>query len=372
MSVQELTKNKKYRIDIPISYNGNSRKRYLETFYGTHKQAKDRHDMLKSQFKNKPYIINNKIKVQELMNDWLESSKMKWSPKTYNANTYWVKNVNKHIGSIRLKDLNVKTLENFYKELKEKTTLADNTIRHHYAVINAALNKAVKWGFIERNPNSLVEKPKAEKKEIEFYTPSEVEKLLIALKSESLKYEALIRLAIDSGARRGEITGLTWEDIDFETQTITINKTTQYLKSLGVYEKGTKNSSSNRNFRLSDSTIRALIEYRNEQLEIKSKLGNKWQGSKRIFTTDYGADMHPDTPSKILDTIIKRHNLKRITFHGLRHTSISLQIYQGYQPQVISRRAGHSNVIVTDAVYSHVTKEYFETVSYGMNKFLDI
>lgn len=101
------------------------------------------------------------------------------------------------------------------------------------------------------------------------------------------------------------------------------------------------------------------------------KLGSKWQNSKRVFTTDYGADMHPDTPSQILSKIIKKHGLKRITFHGLRHTSISLQISSGIQSQVISKRAGHSNVAVTHSIYSHFFDDEFKEVADTMETFLN-
>ena len=99
---------------------------------------------------------------------------------------------------------------------------------------------------------------------------------------------------------------------------------------------------------------------------------NKWKGSKRVFTTDYGADMHPNTPSSILTKIIKKYNLKMINFHGLRHTSISLQIQKGIQPQIISRRAGHSNLSTTHSIYSHFFKESYKEVAEEMNNILNI
>lgn len=80
--------------------------------------------------------------------------------------------------------------------------------------------------------------------------------------------------------------------------------------------------------------------------------------------------MHPDTPSKILDKIIKKHELKRISFHGLRHTSISLQISSGIQAQIISKRAGHSSVTVTHNTYSHFFDNEFKDVANKMDDFL--
>ena len=372
MAVQELIRNKKYKIDIPLGYNGSKRIRHIETFLGGKKEAILRENELKLSIKNNTYINKNKITVEQLLNEWLEYSKTVWSPKTYVSNKHWVENINKSIGHILLKNLNVKLLEDFYIELRTTTNYSDKTIQHHYTIISTALNKAVVWGYILNNPNIRIEKPKIKKKEIECYSPEEVEKLVTALQNECIKYQALIMLALDSGARRGEITGLTWDDIDFNKSTININKTTQYLKEYGIFEKDTKTATSNRTIYISQTTLDLLKRYQTQQLERKMHLGNKWQNSNRVFTTEYGADMHPDTPSQILERIIKKHNLKRITFHGLRHTSISLQISSGIQAQIISRRAGHSNVTVTHNTYSHFFENEFQDVANVMQELLTV
>lgn len=370
MAIKELIKNKKYKIDIPIGYNGTKRIRHIETFYGGKKEAVLRENEIKLSIKNNTYINKNKITVEQLLNEWLEHSKMIWSPKTYVSNKHWVENINNSIGFIHLKDLNTKVLEDFYVRLRTTTHYSDKTIQHHYTIISTALNKAVDWGYILSNPNARIEKPKVKKKEIECYSPEEVELLVKALQDESLKYQALIMLALDSGARRGEITGLTWDDVDFKKYTININKTTQYVKEYGIFEKDTKTSTSNRIIYISKTTIDILNKYRKEQLENKMKMGSKWKNSKRVFTTADGADMHPDTPSQILEKIINKHDLKRITFHGLRHTSISLQISSGIQSQIISKRAGHSNVTVTHNTYSHFFDNEFKDVANKMDNIL--
>ena len=372
MAVQEIIKNKKYKIDIPIGYNGNKRIRHIETFYGGKKEAVLRESELKLSIKTNTYINKSKITMKELLEEWLEYSKHVWSPKTYTANKHWCDNIIKSIGHIHIQDLNVKLLEDFYNELRNNTNYSDKTIQHHYTIISTALNKAVIWGYILNNPNVRIEKPKVRKKEIECYSPEEVNQLIKALQDEPLKYQAIIMLALDSGARRGEITGLTWQDIDTKKSTMLINKSTQYTKELGIFEKDTKTPTSNRTIYLSKTTINILKKYQKEQLEKKMKLGNKWKNSKRIFTTEYGADMHPDTPSQILDKIIKRHQLKRIRFHGLRHTCVSLQISSGIQAQIISKRAGHSNVTVTHNTYSHFFDNEFKEVANTMDNFLQI
>lgn len=372
MAVQEIIKNKKYKIDIPLGYSGTKRIRHIETFYGGKKEAVLRENELKLQLKNNTYIKKNKLTMEELMNEWLESKQNEIELKTYKSYKLWATKIINAIGSIKVKDVNVKILEDFYNELRTTTALAPKSIQDIYTTMSMALNKAIKWGYILNNPNLQIDKPKVKKQEIQCYSPEDVEKMLSVLKNEPLKYQAIITLAIDSGCRRGEITGLTWNDVDFDKSFIVVNKTTQYLPTQGIYEKSTKSETSNRVIYITNSTKQLLKKYQAEQFEKRILLGSKWQNSNRVFTTDYGADMHPDTPSKILEKIIKKYNLKRITFHGLRHTSISLQIASGVQSQIVSKRAGHSSVAVTDKIYSHFFESEFKDVANKMDSFLKL
>lgn len=371
MSVKELERNKKYKITVAIGYNGSKRINHYETFYGGKREAVLRENEIKQQIKNNTFVKKSKITMQELLEEWLKYSKEIWSPKTYISNVHWCNVISKVIGHIKLQDINVKILEDFYNEIRQNTSYSDKTIQHFYTIINTSLKRAILWGYIINNPNSSIEKPKVRKKEIQFYNPEDVEKLLSVLKNESLKYQAIIYLALDSGCRRGELLGLTWEDIDFDKKTIIINKSVQYTKELGIFEKVTKTQSSDRVIYISDNTINILKLYHKEQLENKIKLGNRWENSKRIFTNSFGGAMHPDTPSQILERIIKKYNLKRISFHGLRHTSISLQISSGIQAQIISKRAGHSNIGITHSIYSHFFDSELKDVADKMNTFLN-
>lgn len=211
MSVQELERNKKYKIVVVVGYNGDKMLRHCETFYGKKSEAEIRESEIKAEVKNQSYVKKRKITVQELMKEFLSYNKDKWSIKTYKANLNWIKNINEKIGFINLQDLSVKVLEDFYSHLKNDTTYSEQTIRHHYNLINCALNKAITWGYITQNVNERIERPKVRKKEVECYSVEEVEKLLDVLKNEPLKYQAIIYLALDSGIRRGELTRLEVE-----------------------------------------------------------------------------------------------------------------------------------------------------------------
>lgn len=370
MAIIELEKTKKYKIDVPIGYNGNKRIRHIETVYCTKKEALLRENEIKLEIKNNTYINKQKVTVSTFIGEWLKSIKNTVAIKTYNNYKLYCKNICKNLGHIKLVNLNAKTLDSFYNELKTKSKYADRTIKDHYTAMTTILNTAIKWEYLNSNPNLKSKPIKVTKKEIQCYSPDEVNHLLQILKFQPIKYQALILLALDSSCRRGELTGLTWDDIDFARGTIDINKTTQYVPGYGIFEKPPKTASSVRTIYLAPTTIQILKKYRKEQLTEKMRLGDIWENSNRVFTSITGGNMHPNTPSKILSNIIKQNNLKYISFHGLRHTSISLQIASGIQAQIISKRAGHANLSTTHKIYSHFFENGFQEVANKMDKYL--
>lgn len=372
MSIRELEKNKKYKIEVIKGYDENSRKlRHSETFYGKKSEAKLREAEIKASIKNHTYVDNHNISFGEYFKKFIEYKKENWGIMTYENNKCRVRYIIEELGYYKLQNINVEILEAFYRKLKNEKKYGNKTIKEYYVLINEALKRAVLLGYIVINPNTRIEPPKIIHSEVECYSIEECKQLLEALEKENIKYKALITLALDSGARRSEIIALKWSDIDFDNKTMDINKSLGHTKELGTFEKPTKNKTSNRRIVLMDNTINVLKEYKKDQLQKQLKLGNKWNNpNDRVFTDSFGGDMGVDTPSQIFANIIKKHDLKKIKFHGLRHSSASLLIALKVQPQIISKRLGHSNISTTHMIYSHFFNNEFEEVANTMNNTL--
>lgn len=372
MSVREIERNKRYQIEIPLGYRGGQKIRHYETFYGNKKDAKLKEYHLKIQLKDGSFTKKADMTFEDLSREYLKIQKGILSPKTYINYEHRMITINEHLGYIKLKNLNAKVIENFYDYMRKDYVsirgkhISSTTVQHYYTIVNNMLEQAVRWDYMTYNPNKRIAKPKRVKTNIQCYSPEEVDKLVEVLKNEPIKYQAVILLALDLGCRRGELTGLTWDDIDFKTGKVTINKTTQYCYGK-IYEKETKTENSNRVNFISKTTLNIMRKYQKEQMERKMKLGSKWIDTNRVFTTDFGGNMHPDTPTKLLDQIIEKYHLKRITFHGLRHTNVSLMISKGVQAQIISRKVGHSSVQTTDRIYSHFFEDEFKEVANVMD-----
>lgn len=354
----ERTKNKwRIELDLPIKAKG-SRKRFITTFYGTKKEAAIFHANLLNELKN-GIVPDNKISFEDFSYKWIEDyAKPNLSPKTVETYQFYLKRINKEIGFLRLNSINPLHLVNFYNNLRKVTKpnkLKDSTIQKYYSIVNAIFNKAIKWQFITDNPNRFIDKPKVMRKEADFFDEEEVDLFIEALQEEPIKIQALLFLALDSGMRRSELTGLEWEDIDFEEHFISINKSTQRIKG-GTIEKSPKTNTSIRKIRVSNKTIEILSDYKKECELLKVKCGKKWQGSKKVFITSEGANMYPDTPSWIFRNMLKKHGIRHIKFHSLRHTSISLLLggTDAIDAITVSRRVGHSSTTVTQGIYAHV------------------
>ena len=247
MSVQEIVKNEKYVIRVHCGYNGKKRIVYTQTFNGRKKEAEKLEAQLKDKYQGN--TLKDNMLFSDLIKEWLQYKVDKVTIKTYEAyKLYSTKYISNGIGHIKIKNVTPIILNTFYKDLKENTHLSEKTQKEIYNIITNIFNLAIKWGYTKDNPNQLIEHIKVHKKDIEFYTPEQVQSLLMALENEKYKKDsymyarnkALILLAIDSGARRGEITGLTWNDIDMQEQTLNINKITQYAPRLWNIRKRNK------------------------------------------------------------------------------------------------------------------------------------
>ena len=142
-----------------------------------------------------------------------------------------------------------------------------------------------------------------------------------------------------TGLRRSEICALRWPDVDFENKKIFIDNSLKVVNGEVDEEKAK-----------TDYSIRYV--YINDDI-YKKTLENQWIGTDRIFISKYGEHMHPDTINKILQKIIKKYDLEKITIHELRHTFSSILNYYGVDPKTISELMGHSNADITMNVYTH-------------------
>lgn len=362
-SIEKRGENK-YRLTVSAGFKPDgSRKLIRKTIQAkSEREAKKQLALFVAEVENKKITADSSMKFRDFVEIWDKSyAETNLEIRTYTRyKDLLQKNILPAIGDLKLIDIKPVTLLELYRKLgtdgarrdKKAGGYSGRTIQHIHRLISSILNKAVSWQIIGYNVALNVKPPRAEKKEIDFYSVEEIQTLISALRDEPIRHRTMVLLAIYSAMRRSEILALKWSDIDFTEKTITINKAAVYASGFGRVNKGTKTARSNRVIAMNDSLIEILKQYRLWQEEMKILLANKWEGSEFIFTNDFGAPLHPDSISQWFGKFIKRKNLKHISFHGLRHSAASL-LLDSTDIETVSRVLGHSSSVVTSQIYLH-------------------
>ena len=348
-----------YEIIIEAGYDINGkrlRKKFRE--YGTKEEIEIKHAEYMKKYYHKGKKLNlNDITFKEyteiFIKNYCEANISRVTQKDY---TEMLKNVLPYLEDIKLTKITTFMLDNMYKKIKagrKGKELSPKTMSHYYNLMSLMFKQAKKWKLIESNPNEEAIKPKLVKKKRNCYNNEQVITLLKCLENESIKYRTIIALTLNSGMRRSELCALRWSDIDFINNTILIDNSLKVIDGV-VDEEKAKTEYSVRTIYVGQAIISLLQEYKRWQDEYIIKLGDKWQGTDRIFTSPNGQHIHPDTCSDILRKVLKKYNLPKITFHELRHTCASILNSNGIDIKTISERLGHANVDITLNIYTHI------------------
>lgn len=268
------------------------------------------------------------------------------------------------IGHIKLSELRVSHLNDFYSRLstdgQNKRTggkLSAKTIIEHHRLISAVLEQAFKERLIAFNASKQAQLPRTEKKEVNYFQPEQVKAIEQALENEPLRWKMLIHMFLITGARRGEILGLKWDNVDYENNRIYICNNVLYSPDRGIYEETLKTERSKRYIALPGETISELKAYRQYQAKEYFKNGIPNQINGYVFAQADGTPIHPDSVTNYLNKFSKKYNLPHINAHAFRHTMASMLYFNGADSVSISKRLGHAQVSTTANIYAHVMEE---------------
>lgn len=303
-------------------------------------------------------VINKGIKFETVAEEWLEQIKREGNLKRSTIERY--ENVKKRIypafGHLKISNINAMQIQRFINELAESGLngkgMSTKSQSLHLIFLSDVFNYAIRYNIITNNPCRNVRTIKKATKERDCYTLAEAQALLTALESAEPKYRTFFTLAIYTGFRRGELLGLEWKDIDFNTGIITINRVSQYLKG-GITTGTPKTTQSQRSLKVPDEIIDLLLWYKREQAKERLKVGDKWQNNDRLFTKWNGTPMYPNTPGEWLRKFCEDNCLKYVSVHSFRHLNATLLISSGVDIKTVSKALGHSQTSTTLNIYAH-------------------
>lgn len=251
--------------------------------------------------------------------------------------------------------------------------LAPASVISYHRTLSSILGRAVKWGYIQINPADAAEKPSLGPHEAPYLEEADARRLLELLQAEPIRWRAIITFDLLSGLRRQEFLGLRWQDVDLDQHTITIKQTSNYLPGKGVYVSTTKTASSARPLLISTAAVMMLLEYQRWQDEQRAQLGDAWEDHDgRVFTTDTGAPIFPDSVTQWFSKFIARSGMPKVTVHSLRHTYASLMIADGVPLVVVSKQLGHAQTSTTANIYAHAIASAQAKAMQTLDRFNDL
>jgi integrase len=287
------------------------------------------------------------------------------APSTYQDYRYHVtSHILPALGMKRVCNLTTRDVDQLLNA-KSDSGLSSTTVRYAHSVLRRALNFAVDWGVIERNPASSRMRTAKRRKStdsttdrIRALTPEQCERLLTGIRGD--RHCALIVTALTTGARPGELLALQWRDVDLRSNKISIQRALHRTKR----KKGEsaerwilrppKTSGSRRMLILPPITAEALRTHAAEQESSRKAAGGSWEDGDFVFASDCGSPLDISNVLHHFQRVCRSLGLPKLRFYDLRHTHASLLIAQGMHPKLIAERLGHSSIKLTMDTYGHL------------------
>ncbi len=332
---------------------------------------------LETKIKNITNELNHGVKANEIifgdfLRDWLYDVKfigLKSRSKMLYDSIFRKYIVNNEIYNIKLKSLKAIDVQKYFNKLYQKD-VSNSLLSVANRIIAPCIRYAYNNGYIIKDFSRMYSVPKKSEtndKKVKPFTLEEQKRFLKAI--EGHRYEVLFLVALYTGLRKGEILALTWNDIDFIKNTVTVSKTagrvidiTKDSRSKEYIKVGTpKTAKGNRVVPLPDFLVKRLKQYKLFKKEESLKIGIQFKESNNLFTAKTGNIVAPPNLHEAFKEILLKVGLEDRKFHDLRHTYATRLFELGESAKTVQELLGHSSISMTLDIYTHVLKETKET-----------
>lgn len=314
--------------------------------------------IFEEQCKNGVTGTHKGIKLVDFCTMYLDIKRNILAPRTYEYYNNLINNlIVPVLGNIKLSELKTTHIQQFIKYLQSNNNNSPATIKRKLAVLQSILKQAVKLDIIESSP-AIAEKltlPKVVTPKVDIFTKQEAAEMLSCLEDEPLQFQVLVNLAIMTGARLGELTGLKFSDIDYQTNKITIERSVYKVSGQPIRTKAPKDNDI-RIIAVNNYCIDLIRLLKSEKEKQAIEQAEKWNNGNWLFTQRNGKIIYPQTLSKQFSEFLKKNGLKHRKFHSLRHTSATLLLYGGVNIKQVQERLGHGDISTTNK-YLHCIAE---------------
>ena len=354
-----------------LGINPGTGKQIQKSVYGkTQKEVRQKLTAILAEQDNGTYMDIPRIKTADWLNTWVTEYIGNVKPATLkNYQDHVRLNIIPYIGAVTLSKLNTEMIQQMYNELQTEKGLSPKTIKNIHGVLHRALDQAQKMGYIRNNPLAAVTLPRIEKKQIKPLEDGELCAFLKEIRGDP--YELVYFVTVFTGLRQGEVLGLTWDCVNFDKQTLLINK--QHGKRKGTCEYGFSSLKNDRPrvIEAADSVMDALRKQKTRQQRWASLLQGEWNNPDNlVFTTETGRYLCNQTVYLAFKKVMRRLRLDNVRFHDLRHTFAVNSLKSGDDIKTVQENLGHQTAAFTLDVYAHATSSMKRESANRMDQYI--
>lgn len=360
-----VKRGSRYAVKIELSpdpVTGKRRQKWVSGFARKADAEKARVKLL-SELDDGSYVEPSKVTLAAYLTEWL-GTLHNVRPTTLDSYTRWIEgHVIPRIGHVPLRAVDSATLDTLYGEMLATGRkdgnggLSARTVSYVHTILHRAFKDAVRRKRIAFNPADSVDPPRRsadEPSKVNAWDADTIGAFLARARSSGERWYTAWLLLATTGARRGEVLGLRWDDVDLGQGRLSIHRSLTVVRHDPVFQP-TKTTASKRSVALDDGTVAALRAWKAQQAQERLLVGAGWQDNGLVFTMPDGSLVHPESFSKVFDRRVAAWRFPHLTIHGLRHTWATVALASGVHPRVVQERLGHSTIAITLQTYSHVT-----------------
>ncbi|KSU78471.1 Site-specific recombinase XerD [Fictibacillus enclensis] len=367
-----------FKMDTGTNPETGKRQTTTRRGFKTKKEAQKAASTLELEISSGIWISTNNYTFDEVFNQWFTNHR-----KTIKASTQktiqskFKKHILPRFGKIKMKDVTKAYCQEMINEIAELIASV-NDIKIQ---ANQVFNYALKMDIISKNPMEHVSIPRKQREMISedndqtdrnYWRKDEIKNFLMITERElEFRDHVLFHLLIYTGARKGELLALTWDDINFGDGSIRLAKTL-FQNEGGFVFQTPKTKESRRLISLDRNTLHLLKKWRTRQYEAILASGSNIVLNNVVFTRENGSPMRLAYLNEKLNIVIKKHQLHRITIHGLRHTHASLLFEAGASIKEVQERLGHTDIKMTMNIYTHVTDTLKEQTAEKFQRYIEL
>jgi integrase len=322
----------------------------------TPKEVREKLRRLRDEIENGARARNGNLTVEAFLLDWLEREVPKFV-RSVNTLDHYTWAVRKHLVPALGKHRLAKLTPDHVDELLErriKSGLAKNTVARIRGVLVTALDHADRRDLVRRNVAALTRVPDGKVAKRRSLTPAEARALLAAVKDDRL--EALVVLGLAMGLRPGELTGLSWHDVDLAAGVVHMRQTLKRERNRPVVG-GLKTERSRRSLAcppfVTDALKRRQAAQELERAAAGPDWSAEWSTSGLVFTTTNGTPIDASNLRRFFHRVCKAAGIGRWTPYEMRHSAASLLSAEGVPLERVADTLGHDGTRMVREVYRH-------------------